>query len=91
MLKEHLRVKSWGNSKAMRIPNSVAKQIDIHLEDEFTVEVDEKNRIILTKILPIEASEPNELTVAELFSEYNGESFTTEIQNLDEARGNEKW
>lgn len=88
MLKEHVKVKSWGNSKAIRLPIAVTKMASVELEDELTVELDEHNNIVLKKM--IEDAPMKELTIADLFKDYKGNSFKSDVQPL-EAVGNELW
>lgn len=79
-------VSKWGNSKGIRVPAEVLKQAKVDINDKLFFEVDEKNRIILTK-----APAPKKGTLEYLFKDYSGGSFTTELVDLGEPVGNERW
>ncbi len=77
-----LPVKQWGNSHAIRLPKNILEALEVEKDDELTVEI-VNHSIILTKA-------EKELTFEELFKDYNGEKFTTEIQSFS-PEGNERW
>ena len=79
-------VSKWGNSKGIRVPAEVLKKAQVDLHDKLYFEVDEKNRIILTK-----EPTPKEGTLEYLFKDYTGGSFHTELLTLGEPVGEEKW
>jgi len=79
-------VSQWGNSKGIRVPIEVLKKAEIELNDKLFFEVDENQRIILTK-----APAPKQGTIEYLFKDYDGGSFKTELSDLGEPVGNEKW
>ena len=79
-------VSQWGNSKGIRMPIEVLKKAEIELNDKLFFEVDENQRIILTK-----APAPKQGTIEYLFKDYDGGSFKTELSDLGEPAGNEKW
>ena len=79
-------VSKWGNSKGIRIPIEVLRKAQVELNDSLFFEVDEAKRIILTRV-PV----PKEGTLEYLFKDYNGDSFKTELNDLGEAVGHEKW
>jgi len=79
-------VSQWGNSKGIRMPVEVLKKAQINLNDKLYFEVDERNRVILTK-----TATPKPGTLEHLFKDYSGGSFNSELVNLGEAVGNEKW
>ena len=76
-----LPVKQWGNSHAIRLPKSVLEALEVE-KDELNVEI-VNHSIVLTKA-------EKDLTFQELFKGYDGEKFTSELQNLSPV-GNEKW
>jgi len=76
----------WGNSKGIRIPVEVLRKAQIDLNDKLFFEVDENKRIILTK-----APTPKQGTLEYLFKDYDGDTFQTELVDLGESVGNEKW
>jgi len=77
----------WGNSKALRIPAQILKKAELDINDKVFFDVDEKtNKIIMSK-LPI----PKEGTLEYLFKDYSGEIFNTELIDLGDAVGEEKW
>ncbi|EAC4365711.1 AbrB/MazE/SpoVT family DNA-binding domain-containing protein [Listeria monocytogenes] len=75
-------IKKWGNSKAVRLPNNVLNALNIQENDQLNVEVI-NNQLILTKTV-------EELTIDDLFANYHGEVFHTEVQEF-EPIGDEKW
>lgn len=79
-------VSKWGNSKGIRVPAEVLKQAQVDINDKLFFEVDEKNRIILTK-----APTPKKRTLEYLFKDYDGGSFKTELVELGGPVGNERW
>ena len=85
-MQEATVVSRWGNSKGIRMPVEVVKKAQVDLNDKLFFEVDEDKRIILTKA-PI----PKQGTLEYLFKDYNGESFKTELIDLGESVGKEKW
>lgn len=77
-----LPIKQWGNSHAIRLPKSILEALGAEKDDELNVEVI-NHSIVLTKA-------EKELTFEELFKDYSGEPFTSEIQTIS-PEGNEKW
>lgn len=75
-------VNKWGNSKGVRLPKSVTESLGIDYNDSLKIEIKD-NAIILRK-------PKNETTIEELFKNYKGGSFQSEIQEF-EPIGNEKW
>ncbi|EAC9335802.1 AbrB/MazE/SpoVT family DNA-binding domain-containing protein [Listeria monocytogenes] len=75
-------VKKWGNSKAVRLPNNLLNALDIKENDDLKVEVI-NNQMILTKTAI-------DLRIEDLFANYQGEPFQTELQKF-EPIGDEKW
>lgn len=76
----------WGNSKAIRIPVEVLEEAGLELSDKLFFEVDRDKRVILTK-----APAPKPGTLEYLFKDYDGGSFETELVDLGEPVGKEKW
>ena len=85
-MQEAAIVSQWGNSKGIRVPVEILRKAKIELNDKLFFEVDENNRIILTK-----TSTPKKGTLEYLFKDYIGDTFQTELVNLGEPVGNEKW
>ena len=85
-MQESTVVSQWGNSKGIRVPVEVLKKAQIGLNDKLFFEVDENQRIILTK-----APAPERGTLEYLFKDYDGSAFNTELINLGEPVGDEKW
>lgn len=79
-------VSKWGNSKGIRVPIEILKKAQVELNDKLFFEVDENQKIILTKV-PV----PPKGTIEYLFKDYNGGSFQAELIELGEPMGNEKW
>ena len=85
-MQEATVVSQWGNSKGIRVPVEVLRKAQIDLNDKLFFEVDENKRIILTK-----APTPKQGTLEYLFKDYDGGMFQTELIDLGETVGNEKW
>lgn len=79
-------VSKWGNSKGIRVPAEILKKAQVDIDDKLFFEVDESNRIILTK-----APSPQKGTLEYIFKDYDGGSFKTELVDLGEPVGNEQW
>ena len=79
-------VSQWGNSKGIRMPVEVLRKAQIDLNDKLFFEVDENQRIILTR-----TPSPKQGTLEYLFRDYDGGAFKTELIDLGEAMGSEKW
>jgi antitoxin MazE len=79
-------VSKWGNSQGIRVPVEILKKAHVQLNDVLFFNVDQEGRIVLTK-----SPAPKEGTLEYLFKDYKGGSFETEIIDLGEAVGEEKW
>ena len=85
-MQEATVVSQWGNSKGIRVPVEVLRKAQIDLNDKLFFEVDENKRIILTRM-----PTPKKGTLEYLFKDYIGGTFQTELIDLGESVGNEKW
>ena len=83
-MQEATVVSQWGNSKGIRVPVEILRKAQVDLNDKLFFEVDENKRIILTRT-------PKQETLEYLFKDYNGGVFQTELNDLGETVGNEKW
>ena len=79
-------VSKWGNSKGIRIPNTLLQKANIDLNDKLSLEVEKEGCIILTKY-----PAPQKGTLEYLFKDYQGAPFQTELVDLGRPEGNEKW
>ncbi len=79
-------VSKWGNSQGIRVPVEILKKAHVSVNDELYLDVDDKERIILTKN-PV----PRQGTLEYLFKDYEGGAFKTELTDLGEPVGNKKW
>lgn len=77
------QVKKWGNSLALRIPKSLAEQLDMKTDTEVEIVVEDGQLVI--KPLP----EP-ELTLEELLSQITAENLHKEV-DTGTAVGGEVW
>jgi len=85
-MQEATVVSQWGNSKGIRMPVEILKKAQINLHDTLFFEVDENKRIILTR-----TPTPKQGTLEYLFKDYIDGSFQTELIDLGESVGSEKW
>ena len=85
-MQETTVVSQWGNSKGIQMPVEVLKKAQIDLHDRLFFEVDENKRIILTR-----TPAPRQGTLEYLFKDYTEGKFQTELVDLGEAVGSEKW
>jgi len=85
-MQEAAVVSQWGNSKGIRVPVEILRKAQIDLNDKLFFDVDENKRIILTRD-PM----PKKGTLEYLFKDYAGDEFQTELTDLGEPVGNEKW
>lgn len=77
------QVKKWGNSLALRIPKSLAEQLDMKTDTEVEIVVEDGQLVI--KPLP----EP-ELTLEALLSQITAENLHEEVET-GTAVGSEVW
>ncbi|KAF1303511.1 AbrB/MazE/SpoVT family DNA-binding domain-containing protein [Enterococcus sp. JM9B] len=85
---ETLPVKKWGNSNGIRLSKHIMNFLGMETDDEIIIEtevINGRKRVILEQVIP------SEFTIEELFKDFHSEPFHTELQDLGEAVGNEKW
>jgi antitoxin MazE len=68
------------------MPVEILKKAGIKLNDKLFFDVDENERVILTK-----TPTPKQGTLEYLFKDYHGGAFQTELIDLGESMGSEKW
>ncbi|MHC5250112.1 AbrB/MazE/SpoVT family DNA-binding domain-containing protein [Enterococcus sp. LJL90] len=81
-----ITVNNWGNSLAIRIPKDISQKFNVENGDKLNIEIKD-NQLIITHTV----EEEKTLTFEELFADYNGESFKTELIDFGESTGNEQW
>ncbi len=79
-------VSKWGNSQGVRVPVEVLRRAQVRINDELYFDVDEKGRIVMSKV-PV----PQEGTLEYLFINYSGGPFRTNVADLGEPVGEERW
>ena len=79
-------ISKWGNSQGIRMPVEILKQANVGIDDELYFDIDEKGRIVLSKV-----PSPRKGTLEYLFKDYEGGSFQTEIADMGGPVGEEKW
>ncbi|MCL2163790.1 MAG: AbrB/MazE/SpoVT family DNA-binding domain-containing protein [Oscillospiraceae bacterium] len=79
-------VSKWGNSSGVRIPIEILKKANIGLNDKLFLEVEKDGCIVMSKI-----PAPQKGTLEYLFKDYHEKPFQTELPDLGEPVGNEKW
>jgi len=85
-MQEAAVVSQWGNSKGIRVPVEILRKAEIDLNDKLFFDVDENKRIILTR-----APMPKKGTLEHLFKDYDEGAFQTELIDIGEPVGDEKW
>ena len=76
-------LQKWGNSDGIRIPSSLLKALNLKTNDRIEL-IQDGDKIIISK------SKNKNISLAQLFKEYNGENLTKEFE-WDEPRGKEIW
>jgi antitoxin MazE len=79
----HAQIKKWGNSLALRIPKSLAEQLDIQTDTDVEIAVEDGQLVV--KLLP----QPK-LTLEELLSQITAENMHEEVET-GTAVGGEVW
>lgn len=79
-----LTISKWGNSSAIRLPKQLVTELKLHINDSLSYEVKD-NKIILKKISTIP-----DLTIADLFEDYDGEPVNTKPL-IFSSEGEEQW
>ena len=85
-MQEATVVSQWGNSKGIRVPVEILRKAQVDLNDKLFFDVDDDKRIILTKV-----PAPKQGTLEYLFKDYDSGKFQSELVDLGEPKGNEKW
>lgn len=47
---QHVRIKQWGNSKAIRIPKNVLSELNLDTDAELVISVDKENKAIILTV-----------------------------------------
>ena len=81
-----IKITKWGNSHGVRIPVAVLKQAGLGIDDLVYIESDRSGRIVINKKPGAKKG-----TLEYLFKDYTGERFETELVDLGEPVGEEKW
>jgi antitoxin MazE len=81
-----VRLSKWGNSKGIRIPSEIIRATGLEENEDMYIEINEEKQIVISKI-----DIPRKGTLEYLFKDYEGESFKTELIDLCEPVGDEKW
>ena len=78
-----VKLQKWGNSKGIRIPTNVIKDLKIHENDRLEL-VKEGDKIIITK------KSNNYFSLIDRISEYEGKNLCQEF-DWGDAMGDEIW
>ena len=81
-----VKIAKWGNSQGVRIPAKILREAELEMNDLLYIESDTRGRIILSK-----KPSPKRGTIEYLFKDYTGKPFKTELIDLGDAVGEEKW
>ena len=79
-------VSKWGDSRGIRLPYKILYKANINLNDKLFLEVEKDGRIVMSRIPAPPAS-----TLEYLFKDYQKPPFQTELIDLGEPVGSEKW
>lgn len=84
-IKEQIKITQWGNSKVVRIPSHVIKQLNLENDDNLSVTI-EDGSIVLT---PLKKKPTN---IHELFDGWIDDGVRDSEVDWGETKGNEfKW
>ena len=81
-----IKVTKWGNSCGIRIPAAILKEAEISMNDLVYIESEQIGAVTITK-----KPAPEKGTIEYLFKDYSGEVFDTELVDLGDSVGKEKW
>ena len=81
-----VKIAKWGNSCGIRIPVNVLRKAEIEINDLVYIEADPDGTILINK-----KPSPKKGTIEYLFKDYSEERFRTELVDLGEPVGKEKW
>ena len=81
-----VKITKWGNSQGVRIPAAVLKEAGLEMDELVFIESDRSGRIIINK-----NPGPKKGTIEYLFKDYSGKPFKTDLLDLGESVGEEKW
>ncbi|MDR0870679.1 MAG: AbrB/MazE/SpoVT family DNA-binding domain-containing protein [Planctomycetaceae bacterium] len=79
-------ISTWGNNQGLQIPAEIIQRLGLNTNDKVFLEV-ENDKLLISKV-PTTAPRG---TLEELFRDYSGESFRTELTNPNESVGKEQW
>lgn len=85
MIMTNLTINKWGNSSGVRLPKTILDALNVNIGEELQVTV-HGTTVILEKAI----QKNEELSFEQLFENYSGEKFESDIV-LFESSGNEKW
>ena len=81
-----IKITKWGNSCGIRIPADVLRDTEMEMNDLVYIESDRPGRIVISK-----KPSPKKGTIEYLFKDYSGDRFDTELVDLGEPAGEERW
>lgn len=87
---DEVRITKWGNSNGIRIPKSIMEYLHVGTNDIIQIKKDEdsgKRRLIMeAKNKPVF----KEMTIQELFAEYDTKGVASELVELDDLEANDR-
>ena len=81
-----VRITKWGNSCGIRIPADILRKAEMDVNDCVYIESDKTGAIFVSKKPSIKKG-----TIEYIFKDYYGESFETDLADLGDPMGEEKW
>ena len=81
-----VKISKWGNSLGIRIPAALLREVKMEVNDMVYIEADQGGRLVIDK-----KPAPKPGTIEYLFKDYSGEVFKTELIDLGDPVGDEKW
>ena len=81
-----VKITKWGNSCGIRIPMAILREAELEMNDLLYIEANQSGSIVLNK-----KPGPKKGTLEYLFKDYVAKPFKTELVDLGDPVGEEKW
>lgn len=87
---EELKITKWGNSNGLRLPKNIMDYLKVRTNDTLRLEKEEiggTRRIILNALPRV----TQEMTIQELFADYDIKGAKIDFQDIEISVGEEQW